>query len=77
MIDAGNINTKREKEMQTNIITADALPLHKSELYTELDSIITMEFKQGVLPWLTNYQSYLRLESECHSIQTSGRRMDA
>lgn len=70
-------NHETRKEMQTNIITADALPLYKKELITELDSIITMEFNQGVRPWLTNYLSYLRLEEQCHSIQMSSKRMDS
>lgn len=64
--------------MQNNTtIKADALPLHQSELYAELDSIITMEFNQGVRPWLTNYISCLQLEKQCHSIQMSSRRMDS
>lgn len=77
MINVGNINTKREKEMQTNIITADALPLHKKELITEIINSVKGAFLKGVYPWLKAYKGCLGVEKDTPSIAVSSRRMDA
>lgn len=77
MLTSTSIITKREIEMQTNIITADALPLHKKELITEITNSVKGAFLKGVYPWLKEYKGCLEIEKHTPSIAVSSRRMDA
>lgn len=59
--------------MQTNIITADALPLHKKELITEITNSVKGQFLKGVYPWLKAYKGCLEAEKHTPSIPVSSR----
>lgn len=64
--------------MQTNIITADALPLHKKELITEIINSVKGAFLKGVYPWLKEYKGCLVVcQGRPPSIAMSSRRMEA
>lgn len=70
-------NHETRKEMQTNIITADALPLYKKELITEIINAVKGAFLKGVYPWLKEYKGCLKIEKHTPSISMSSRRMEA